>query len=524
MSEASADETESAPHTFLLILTESHLSPTARYTLKSEIERMKYSITTVENTILATAAEIHGHFGDGVDDDIFAYFGLNDENSHDLLWRASNQSLLGDIVALLSGPEDIIRPHLGASGAANKVAFEINFNANFVNVVGSFNVVIGDLQIALFTVSIYLNFDDSELRCTLEDLRPVLVTDESLKIASEKIANDKFACGELDDLKELERGSHGDSIAAIRDVIQTTKHLTHSIKSTINNVDQDELRYKTIETATATNEGFKSALNMLGEATGIGKTAEAVGGGVGAVAGGLWGGLRGLGTAIRTGAEQIEASMNEEVARIEAEEKWAAAHPDEVKKPAATAAVIGEPPSPALKLYRRDGDDNVDANDAGDVMTAPDEPVIKLRSLFGGVASGLVTGLKTFSDKVEHMAAEIDESVNNTEDSQALSEALAEKEDVVEVDIEEDGEEDGGEEEICFVEEAQTTSENESREDTSPAAATATTATTATSTTAATITATTATAEAEDTSTPPATETSTTETEKATRTRWKRNS
>jgi len=390
----------------------------ARYTLRSEIERMSYKITTKsESIVLSTTEAIREHFGDGVDDDIFSYFGLDDDNDDNLLWRASNQSLLGDIVSILSGTKDVIRPHLGASASADKVSFHINFAAGFVNVVGQFKVVIDELEIALFTVSLYLNFGDRELRVALEDLRPVLVTDDALRLASLKIASDKFALGELDDLRELQGGSQEDSLAALRDVINSGKEISHKVVEKINSVDGDELKYRAAESVAGSREGFVGALRMMDEATGIGKTAGKVGGGVVGVAGGLWGGLRGLGIAIRSGAEQLEAQMNEEASRIDAEEKRLVAEQTQTTQQSfAAGKEIGEQPSspeesspnpaPVIQLYRATDEDDASMGGGGEE--------IKLRSLFGGAVSGILTNVKNFTDKIVN---EIDESVNNVDEN-----------------------------------------------------------------------------------------------------------
>ena len=376
-----------------------------RYTLKTEMTRMKYTITTKDNKILSTLPEIQQHYGDGVDDDLFCFFALSDDDPDSLLWRAANQSLLGDVLEVLSGGNSVIRPSLGASAVAEKVEFNLNFQKSFVSVLGQFKIVLTDLDVAYFTVSIYLSFGDGVLKVVLEDLRPVMVMDSDLQLASGKIAKDNFALGDLSALEDhqhdMARGSNEDSLKAMKDLVAGTKHVLGGLKSKTEELDIEDLKYKSAQTVGDGKAGMLGALQMMNEATGIGKKAGAVGGGI-------WGGLRGIGQGISAAAEKIEKSMNEEVLRIERieqEEKESLERAPEKEKECVSVSVSATlpdlvPPTPPI-LYRREN-----LEQAAPQQNVPE--VVKLRDVFGS----LFQDVKSFGNKIVN---EIDASVNDND-------------------------------------------------------------------------------------------------------------
>ena len=64
------------------------------YTLKTEIQRLQYTVYTHTNRRLTDAADIQTYENENFDN--------NTTDNDDLLWRCSNQSLLADAVAALT--------------------------------------------------------------------------------------------------------------------------------------------------------------------------------------------------------------------------------------------------------------------------------------------------------------------------------------------------------------------------------------------------------------------------------------
>lgn len=88
------------------------------YTLSIELPRMDYTVWTKTGEKLTTTSSILSYQKKTAD---------QESNDNDLLWRCSNQSILGDVIAALMSQEGLIRPQVQAGTCTDDVSMVIDF-------------------------------------------------------------------------------------------------------------------------------------------------------------------------------------------------------------------------------------------------------------------------------------------------------------------------------------------------------------------------------------------------------------
>jgi hypothetical protein len=96
------------------------------YTIKKELHRMAYTVFTHDGRKLTDPAEIEAYQATD-------YFHDQEEgaaaaaDNNEILWRAANQSLLGDIIVALTSTTGMIRPQLEAATFVNDLTMVLDF-------------------------------------------------------------------------------------------------------------------------------------------------------------------------------------------------------------------------------------------------------------------------------------------------------------------------------------------------------------------------------------------------------------
>lgn len=94
-----------------------HARPQLReYTIDTEVPRMDYQIIISDELILTNAIEIQQYFIEHPVDNLV----------DDMILRSANQSLLADILPIITGPDSIVRMQYMASSHAKKVRFVLD--------------------------------------------------------------------------------------------------------------------------------------------------------------------------------------------------------------------------------------------------------------------------------------------------------------------------------------------------------------------------------------------------------------
>mmetsp|Transcript_110457 Transcript_110457/g.165304 ORF Transcript_110457/g.165304 Transcript_110457/m.165304 type:complete len:331 (-) Transcript_110457:88-1080(-) len=94
------------------------------YTIKKELHRMAYTVFTHDGKKLTDPAEIEAYQAT----EHFPYQeGADSADSNEILWRAANQSLLGDIIVALTSRTGLIRPQLEAATFVNDLTMVLDF-------------------------------------------------------------------------------------------------------------------------------------------------------------------------------------------------------------------------------------------------------------------------------------------------------------------------------------------------------------------------------------------------------------
>jgi len=186
------------------------------YTLEKEVHRMDYVVVQVDGTVLEGADAIRSVFwrednnltGDNADNDSEidpASSGDKDSKTSDeeLLWRASNQSILADVLASITDLKGLVRPQFMATAVARSVSFRIDFAKGCTDCRAAFAIMIpfekdGDASmLELATVEVQLTYNIDALSCTILQVQtnPSLDASNDLEIAAAQqyIAEDSFS-------------------------------------------------------------------------------------------------------------------------------------------------------------------------------------------------------------------------------------------------------------------------------------------------------------------------------------------
>ena len=92
----------------------------AQYTIEKELHRMNYTVITKDGTRLTDLEKIRTYHEQSSKS--------SDDNKDDLILRAANQSILGDIVVALTSEDGLIRPQFEASTTVNNVTLVLDFS------------------------------------------------------------------------------------------------------------------------------------------------------------------------------------------------------------------------------------------------------------------------------------------------------------------------------------------------------------------------------------------------------------
>jgi len=128
---------------------ESHPELT-EYTMKKELSRMDYTVHTKDGKRITKPSQIQAYQKE-----------INGKN--DLLWRCSNQSILGDVVAALTSSNGLIRPQMEAGTCVDYISLVVDFRNKepFVRVECFMNVSIPcntEIRLALAGVLVMVYF------------------------------------------------------------------------------------------------------------------------------------------------------------------------------------------------------------------------------------------------------------------------------------------------------------------------------------------------------------------------------
>ena len=146
------------------------------YTLSKEVHRMDYVVIMKDGSELSGADRIRREYCKTEQD-------LNNRNGgeiglvnrEEMIWRASNQSILADALVVLT--PDLIRPEFMATAKATRVSFRLDFSCNKhvseCNAVLAISVPLGDERLELATIEIILIYSIEQLTC---EVRRVSVT------------------------------------------------------------------------------------------------------------------------------------------------------------------------------------------------------------------------------------------------------------------------------------------------------------------------------------------------------------
>jgi hypothetical protein len=111
------DDEKNNGETALQLCHYYHARPQLReYTIDTEVPRMDYQIIISDEMILTNPVEIQEYFIEHPVDNLV----------DDMLLRSANQSLLADILPLITGPDNIVRMQYMASSHAKKVRFVLD--------------------------------------------------------------------------------------------------------------------------------------------------------------------------------------------------------------------------------------------------------------------------------------------------------------------------------------------------------------------------------------------------------------
>jgi len=137
------------------------------YTMKKELQRIKYTVWTREGKKLTDSS------------DIFAYYKETAGENDDLLWRCANQSILGDITMAMVSPDSLIRPQLNAGTCVDEVSMVIDYRCinPHVRVECFLNICIPDskgqrLSLAGALVMVYFCPSRQEIRAHVTNIFP----------------------------------------------------------------------------------------------------------------------------------------------------------------------------------------------------------------------------------------------------------------------------------------------------------------------------------------------------------------
>lgn len=118
--------------------------------------------------------------------------------NEDFLWRASNQSILADVLASMMDVNGLVRPQFMATAVARSVSFRVDFARGCTDCTASFAIMIpfekdGDASmLELATTEIQLTYSIDALSCTILQLQtnPSLDASKDLEIAAQQYAAD----------------------------------------------------------------------------------------------------------------------------------------------------------------------------------------------------------------------------------------------------------------------------------------------------------------------------------------------
>ena len=114
----------SLPSATTMIQYYQNKSELQQYTMEKELRRMNYTVWTHTGKKLTTPKDITEYYYESMDNTTTAA-GTQNQN---LLWRAANQSMLGDVICCLTSPTGLIRPQINGGTFVNDCSITIDMS------------------------------------------------------------------------------------------------------------------------------------------------------------------------------------------------------------------------------------------------------------------------------------------------------------------------------------------------------------------------------------------------------------
>lgn len=152
------------------------------YTLTKELPRMKYTVFTDKGQKLTEPEEI-------------LEYARSHSDQHDILWRAANQSIFGDVISTLTCDAGLVRPHFSTASFVDDITVTLDLGRDTPHLTAEcfVNVTIpgyeGErLQLAGVLVGVYFCPTTSKMEARVLHISPSrALTDEELVGAADNL-------------------------------------------------------------------------------------------------------------------------------------------------------------------------------------------------------------------------------------------------------------------------------------------------------------------------------------------------
>jgi hypothetical protein len=155
------------------------------FTLTKELPRMKYTLFTVQGQKLTTPEEILE----------YARAHPDDHHQYDILWRAANQSIFGDVISTLTCDTGLVRPQFNTASFVDDVSVTLDLGRDNPHITAEcfVNVTIPGFEgerlgLAGALVGVYFCPASSKMEARVIHISPIgAVTDEELEGAADNL-------------------------------------------------------------------------------------------------------------------------------------------------------------------------------------------------------------------------------------------------------------------------------------------------------------------------------------------------
>jgi len=163
------------------------------YTLKKEIHRMEYTVITEDARELCGADAIRNEYESSTD------VSASIDEREDLIWSASNQSILADVLVAITAENGPIRPQFLATAVAKTVSFRMSFVGgpdqymSECRAVLAISVPLDTNRLVLADLTCYVKYNVEELHCHIVqiDFKENDLSENDLLVAAKQY-NDMF--------------------------------------------------------------------------------------------------------------------------------------------------------------------------------------------------------------------------------------------------------------------------------------------------------------------------------------------